>query len=79
VIFGGEGADIFVFELGSGNDIISDFEQGVDMIDVSGYGFANFNTLAINVGTENSVINFGAGNTVTVLDVVNLDMYDFYI
>jgi Ca2+-binding RTX toxin-like protein len=77
VISGGEGADTFVFELGSENDVISDFEQGVDMIDVSGYGFVDFNALTINIGTEDSVIDFGAGDTVTVLDVVNLEMSDF--
>jgi Tol biopolymer transport system component len=79
ILSGGEDADAFVFELGSGNDVISDFEQGVDMIDVSGYGFVDFTALTIAVGTEDSVIDFGAGDTVTVLDMVNLDMNDFYI
>lgn len=32
---GGDGADVFFFESGSGRDIITDFENGVDLIDFS--------------------------------------------
>ncbi|SIS90839.1 beta strand repeat-containing protein [Neptunomonas antarctica] len=77
ILSGGENADTFFFKVGSGNDVISDFEQGVDIIDVSGYGFVDFNALTIDVGTEASVIDFGAGDTVSVVGVASLDSSDF--
>ncbi|MCI4661398.1 MAG: heparin lyase I family protein [Neomegalonema sp.] len=44
--YGGEGADIFAFVIGSGVDTIYDFEQGTDVIALSGYGFTGFDDLA---------------------------------
>ena len=35
-LFGGAGADVFVFETGHGDDKIKDFEDGVDLIDITG-------------------------------------------
>jgi len=51
------GADTFVFENGTGNDLILDFEAGVgvkDVIDVSDFGFASFSAVmaaATDTGT----------------------------
>ena len=42
VLRGGAGADLFAFGLGSGVDTIGDFAVGVDSIDISAYGFADF-------------------------------------
>jgi len=38
---GGAGADTFVFAARQGKDVIQDFEDGVDLIDLSAFGFAN--------------------------------------
>ena len=38
---GGLGNDTFVFTATSGNDTVTDFENGEDLIDVSAFGFAS--------------------------------------
>lgn len=40
VLFGEAGNDVFVFNSGTGGDVIGDFVQGQDRIDVSGYGLS---------------------------------------
>ena len=38
---GGAGLDVFVFASGSARDVVTDFADGSDRIDLSAYGFAN--------------------------------------
>ncbi len=38
---GGDGADVFVFALNAGNDIVLDFEDGLDQLDFSAFGLGN--------------------------------------
>lgn len=38
-LFGGAGADIFIFADGTGTDFIFDFEDGVDLIQLDGLSF----------------------------------------
>lgn len=38
LLTGGEGGDIFVFEDGFGNDVVTDFQAGVDRLDFSDFG-----------------------------------------
>ncbi|MBS7537764.1 calcium-binding protein, partial [Ancylobacter lacus] len=83
------GNDTFVFQPGSGADTIYDFGQtagsstGDDLIDVSAYGYTNFDSLSIaNNGTASVTITFsGSGNSVTVQNKANtaltLDASDF--
>ncbi len=65
------GADTFVFTTANGNDTIYDFENDKDLIDVSGYGFAGdiSGFLASNISDlgDDTLINFGGGNTVTLV------------
>ena len=44
---GGAGTDLFVFHTGSGRDVVTDFEVGVDHLVIKGWGF----------GTEDEVLN----------------------
>ena len=54
-LWGGPNSDTFVFNFGSGNDVINDFDQGNlavgsvatehDVINVQAYGFADWNAL----------------------------------
>lgn len=46
VLTGDDGADLFVFGVGSGVDTVTNFATGVDVIDISDYGFANFADLS---------------------------------
>jgi Ca2+-binding RTX toxin-like protein len=62
------GADTFVFAPDSNADTINDFRQtDHDQIDVSAYGFAGIADLDINVGGGNTLIDFGGGNSVTLV------------
>jgi hypothetical protein len=73
------GSDVFVFGPKSGQDTIGDFrsysfgEAGFDRIDVSGYGITSLAQLQIYAEGVNTVIAFGGGNKVTLL---NFDIGD---
>ena len=66
VLFGEGGNDTFVFGIGTGGDVIGDFTQGQDRIDISAFGFsfaqaqANFiqngNVGAINLGNGDFIV-----------------------
>jgi serralysin len=45
-LIGGGGRDTFIFAPTDDSDIIRDFQPGTDVIDVHGYGFADFAALA---------------------------------
>ena len=81
VLFGEGGADTFVFQVGTGGDVIGDYQVGVDRIDLSGFGFANFSELAVNfsqVGGDGA-INLGGGDFIVLHSVTmaNLTAADF--
>ncbi|WP_417232962.1 M10 family metallopeptidase C-terminal domain-containing protein [Brevundimonas sp.] len=71
VLFGEGGADIFVFDIGTGGDVIGDFQVGVDRIDLTAFGFADFSQLAVNfsqVGADGA-INLGGGDFIVLHSV----------
>jgi hypothetical protein len=70
------GADVFVFAPNNGDDVVNDFEQGKDHIDLT--AFANL-TLRISSDGQDSVIDLGDGNNVTVVGVNDLRATDFYL
>jgi glucose/arabinose dehydrogenase len=86
-LIGGSGNDRFVFAAGSGADIINDFAAGPgigDRIDLA--GFANIHTFSEILGHANqvggnTVLDFGNGDTLTLLNVnkANLNIDDFVI
>jgi VCBS repeat-containing protein/ELWxxDGT repeat protein len=67
-LFGGAGADHFVFDHGTGQDMVGDFVSGTDKLDLSAFGFANF--AAVQAATHdvggNAVIDLGGGDSVTL-------------
>lgn len=67
---GGNGADIFLFNTSSGADTITDFTTA-DTINVSAY-HAVSHTVTQSGG--NVVINFGSGNTITVVAATVADV-----
>ncbi|MEQ1941760.1 family 16 glycosylhydrolase [Mesorhizobium sp. VNQ89] len=42
ILTGGAGADTFVFKRGDGSDIITDFENGLDVVRLDDHGFSTF-------------------------------------
>ena len=78
-LWGRPNDDTFLFNLGSGNDVINDFNQGNlavastatehDLIDVQDYHFADWTSLyaAISDDTNgNAVIHLSASNSITL-------------
>jgi Peptidase M10 serralysin C terminal len=78
------GGDVFVFNLNSGNQTISDFHQGQDHIDVSAFGFTqNQVQQIINATTPGDhTLTLAPNETVTIagVDVHNqLTVTDFIL
>lgn len=83
LLFGGGGADVFVFGAGSGADVIADFEDGIDRIDLSSLGFSNAGDvlkLARQSGKDVE-IDFGNGDTLIIknIDLSQLSHGDFIL
>lgn len=71
------GSDRFVFQARSGADLIADFQQGHDKIDVRQLGYEGFGELRISRDGTDSVVQFRGANEVTVQDVARLTAGDF--
>ena len=76
---GGTGADTFVFADGMGKDVITDFEDGVDTLDFSAYGFTDISDLSLETQGTDVLITADAGDTVLLqnVDISELDNSDF--
>lgn len=75
-LWGNSDPDIFVFATGDGADKIHDFETGLDQIDLSAHGIANFATLiasASDVGLD-TVIDLGGGDSILIEDTSASDL-----
>lgn len=67
MLIGGQGADVFVLTRRSDDDVIADFKDGVDLIDISGFGF-----VAGDYGTAVAPALSASGATAVRLDLVAL-------
>ena len=80
---GKAGADVFVFSMGDERDVIADFQDTLDKIDFSNFGFANVTeakNFASNVSAD-VVFDFGGGDMLIVLNLqkANLNSADFIL
>ena len=80
---GGRGADTFVFEADGELDKINDFEDGVDVIDLTSYGFADASEV-LALATEQGFdvyFNFGGGDLLKIDDtrLAQIDETDFIV
>ena len=72
---GGADADTFVFGESHGNDTITDFADGTDIIDLSALdGVTQLNDLTITDVGGNAVITTSTGNTITLTGVSSSDL-----
>ncbi|WP_128924857.1 calcium-binding protein [Bradyrhizobium guangxiense] len=93
-MWGGGNSDLFVFNAGSGNDTINDFDQGnkvlgsaaveQDLIDVQNYGFADWTALSKLISDNtagDAVIHLSANDSITLdgVHAANLHQTDFII
>lgn len=71
---GGKGADIFAFNKGSGQDVIHDFEDGIDRIEFSSKVFKNFDAVAASMGQDGAdVVIKTAGGDLIRIENISLD------
>ncbi|WP_037306715.1 CHRD domain-containing protein [Ruegeria halocynthiae] len=66
---GGSGRDTFVFRRGTGSDIVADFTAGIEegeLLDVSDFGVTSLEQLNIEQDGENTVIDLGNGDLITL-------------
>jgi Ca2+-binding RTX toxin-like protein len=81
-LIGSTGADTFVFEPGGGTDLIFDFEDGTDLLDVALFGFDDFSRDILpfirNIASK-AVIDFISGERIVLSGVAqsDLDASDF--
>lgn len=73
---GGADADVFVLDLGDGNDTITDFNVAEDVIDISGQGFSSFNQVMAFATQQGSDVYFNFLNGDSIL-VENISTGDF--
>ena len=82
LLSGGSGNDIFVAKPGMAADQINDFTRGADKIDVSAF-WLSWSQLQpkITASGANSIINFGSGDTITLIGVAagSLTAADFVL
>jgi hypothetical protein len=75
------GKDTFIFAANNGEDTIFDFQHGLDTIKLKGIaGFQAFSDLHIAASASqpsDSVIDFGNGNSITLVGVNHLEASDF--
>ncbi|MCY4099971.1 MAG: M10 family metallopeptidase C-terminal domain-containing protein [Rhodobacteraceae bacterium] len=72
--------DTFVFSPDSGNDIIKDFNDGEDLIDLTAFtNISGFNDINASQVGNNVVIRFSGDNSITLsnFDLSDLDASDF--
>jgi Ca2+-binding RTX toxin-like protein len=71
ILTGGPGEDVFIYSPNYGHDLITDFQNNVDTLDLSAFGFASVNqalSFAANVSGD-VVFSFGGGNSLTVENI----------
>ena len=80
---GGAGDDVFRFGFGHGDDIIIDFTDGDDLIDLSAFGLSNFDELVVSSDPDGVTIDLTAHGGGTILlegfDIADLDAGDILL
>ena len=76
---GGSGNDVFVFDFGNGSDLINDFNNGDNIIDLSGTNANAFNALVITSGMNGwANVDYGDGDiTLRFVNHTSLTEDDF--
>ena len=78
---GGEGADRFIFSHSDGDDIILDFTDNEDLIDLTELPLSGFDALVLSSDADGVTIDLTASGGGTILlegfDIDNLDASDF--
>jgi VCBS repeat-containing protein len=74
------GADVFQFSQGDGQDVIHDFNDGLDQIRITGLSIPTFSSLGISNTATGVLVQYGnLGDSIELigLNAVNIDATDF--
>ncbi len=71
---GGDGADTFVVIANNGQDVINNFGNGPDVIDVSGLGISSVGQMTISDDGTDTTIDFGSGNSIVLTGILSADV-----
>lgn len=79
ILVGDLGLDQFVLRPDGGNDVVQDFVQGQDLLDVSNFGFTDFDTFVAGVTLSASTITFNVTDSVQLpgITATSLTATDF--
>lgn len=68
-LHGGAASDRYVFRPGSGEDVVTSFVPGVEVLDLSAYGFdgADDGRLSISAAGEDTVIDLAGDDSITIV------------
>ena len=76
----GSGPDLFVFGRSQGHDLVADFEDGIDRLDLRAFGLAGIGEVSAADSTAGMVVDLGAGygGTITLagMTMAQLDSAD---
>ena len=82
-LVGGPGADVFVVAPGEGEDIVTDFTDGEDRIDLTAFGLAGIDDITTTTTTDGVALDLtdSGGGTILLADfaMASLDATDFII
>lgn len=75
-LFGGSGADTFVFRSGLGQDLIADFETGIDKIEIQGQGPLDFSSLVADAEEHgaDTWLHLDDGGTIVIANIGLIDL-----
>ncbi|MBX2855467.1 MAG: hypothetical protein KTR21_10780 [Rhodobacteraceae bacterium] len=81
ILWGNTGADRFVFKGGDERDVVKDFDDGLDLLDVSAHGYVSVEDVleAASDGANGVMLNFGDGDYAILRNMTKdeLDADDF--
>jgi hypothetical protein len=75
-ISGGTGADTFVLAPGDGNDAVTDFEDGVDLIDLTAFSRADVVSALADVQPGSAVLTLADGTSITLAGLTPQQLTD---
>ena len=73
-ITGGGGRDVFVFSAGAGDDLITDFRQGEDVIRINGGIAADIGDLGLAPSGGDLEITLATGDTITLQNLAGVTL-----
>lgn len=77
VLRGFEGSDTFIFASNDGDDLVQDFEDGTDLLDVSG-AVAGFSDVTVSQVGADTVVDYGNGTiTLAGMNAADITADDF--